>query len=84
MECNQGNNNKPIELWNNKVFDQKLEYIHNNPVAEGFVEKPYFWKYSSVRNYMLNVSSFAPSKTRHFREKKQHVNQGYPLVLLYI
>ena len=38
------------------------------------------------RNGMFNKynSSFAPSKTRHFREKKQHVNQGYPLVLLYI
>ncbi|MGB0868512.1 MAG: transposase [Flavobacteriales bacterium] len=51
------NNNKPIELWSNKVFDQKLEYIHNNPVEEGFVEKPYFWKYSSARNYMINDNS---------------------------
>jgi hypothetical protein len=29
--------NKPIELWSNKVIDQKLDYIHNNPVEEGLV-----------------------------------------------
>ena len=27
--------NKPIELWSNKVIDEKINYIHNNPVAEG-------------------------------------------------
>lgn len=30
-------NNKPIELWSLKVFEQKLNYIHNNPVISGFV-----------------------------------------------
>ena len=40
--------------------------------------------YTYERSKYAPYSSFAPSKTRHFREKKQHVNQGYPLVLLYI
>jgi REP element-mobilizing transposase RayT len=31
--------NKPIELWSNKVIQQKIEYIHNNPVAGGLVYK---------------------------------------------
>jgi REP element-mobilizing transposase RayT len=42
--------NKPIELWSTKVIKQKLEYIHNNPVASGFVIYPTEWKYSSARN----------------------------------
>ena len=29
--------NKPIELWSNKVIDEKISYIHNNPVEEGLV-----------------------------------------------
>lgn len=29
--------NKPIELWSEKVIKQKIDYIHNNPVASGFV-----------------------------------------------
>jgi uncharacterized protein YneF (UPF0154 family) len=29
-------NNQPIEIWSLKVFEQKLNYIHNNPVASGF------------------------------------------------
>ena len=29
--------NKPIELWSNAVIDQKLSYLHNNPVEEELV-----------------------------------------------
>ena len=44
-------NNKPIEIWSLKVFEQKLNYIHNNPLETGFVSNPVDWKYSSARNY---------------------------------
>ena len=30
-----GTDNHPIELWSNKVIDQKLAHIHKNPVEEG-------------------------------------------------
>ena len=43
--------NKPIELWSNHIKEQKLEYIHNNPVKAGFVEKTWHWKYSSAIDY---------------------------------
>jgi len=43
--------NKPIELWTDKVIQQKIDYIHNNPVQAGFVTDPVDWKYSSARNY---------------------------------
>ena len=32
--------NKPIELWSNKVLDEKMYYIHNNPVEAGLVFRP--------------------------------------------
>lgn len=44
-------NNKPIEIWSLKVFEQKLDYVHQNPVESGFVIEPWEWKYSSARNY---------------------------------
>ena len=47
-------NNHPIKIWSLKVFEQKLNYIHNNPVEEGFVTDPIDWKYSSARNYGNN------------------------------
>ena len=47
-------NNNPIEIWSLKVFEQKLNYIHNNPVEAGFVTDPIDWKYSSARNYGNN------------------------------
>jgi REP element-mobilizing transposase RayT len=43
--------NKPIELWSGKVIKQKIDYIHMNPVEQGFVTNPIDWKYSSARNY---------------------------------
>ncbi len=30
---------------------QKLDYLHNNPAAAGFVEKPEDWLYSSAKDY---------------------------------
>ena len=43
--------NKPIELWSSDVIDQKVDYIHNNPVVSGFVNEPEHWKYSSALDY---------------------------------
>lgn len=47
-------NNHPIEIWSSEVFQQKLNYIHNNPVKAGFVVNANNWKYSSARNYENN------------------------------
>ncbi len=44
-------NNQPIEVYSNWVVEQKVNYIHNNPVKEGLVTNPVDWKYSSARNY---------------------------------
>jgi len=43
--------NKPIELWSPEVIDQKLDYLHNNPVESGFVLEPEHWKYSIAIDY---------------------------------
>ena len=43
--------NKPIELWSAHVIQQKADYIHDNPVAAGFVDEPWYWKYSSAIDY---------------------------------
>lgn len=38
-------------ISSNKFFDEKLDYIHNNPVEELFVENPEDYFFSSARNY---------------------------------
>ncbi|MEN8139526.1 MAG: hypothetical protein ABFR62_13975 [Bacteroidota bacterium] len=43
--------NKPIELWSNKVLNQKINYIHQNPVAEGLVFRAEDYVYSSAADY---------------------------------
>ncbi len=42
--------NKPIELWSNKVITEKINYIHNNPVAAGLVYRPQDYDYSSAKD----------------------------------
>ncbi len=43
--------NKPIELWSNGVIEQKLQYIHQNPVEEGIVFRAEDYMYSSAYDY---------------------------------
>lgn len=43
--------NQPIELWSNYMIDQKVNYIHENPVKAGFVHDEQGWKYSSAIDY---------------------------------
>jgi len=41
----------PIELWDNYMLEQKLDYLHNNPVAGGWVFRPEDYVWSSARDY---------------------------------
>ena len=43
--------NKPLIIQDQQMFDSVLEYIHLNPVVEGFVNQPEEWKYSSAINF---------------------------------
>jgi REP element-mobilizing transposase RayT len=46
-----------LGVYNPKVVRTKLNYIHNNPVRKGLVEKPEDYLYSSARNYILDDQS---------------------------
>jgi len=43
--------NQPIELSNNEMIDQRLEYLHYNPVEARIVDKPEHYLYSSAIDY---------------------------------
>ena len=43
--------NHSIELNTNEMIDQRLDYIHNNPVEAGIVMSPEEYLYSSAVNY---------------------------------
>lgn len=46
--------NHPIEVWSKDLINQKLVYLHNNPVVEGYVDKAEEYLYSSARDYYLD------------------------------
>ncbi|WP_317048733.1 transposase [Reichenbachiella versicolor] len=41
----------PEQLISNKFMDQKVDYIHNNPVAARIVDEPENYVYSSAKDY---------------------------------
>ena len=51
-------NNHPFDLFTNKMIDQKVNYIHNNPVVAGYVNDPQNYIYSSANPFTeLKLSS---------------------------
>jgi putative transposase len=40
-------------LWSAQKRQEKLHYIHQNPVERGFVDEPERWRWSSARYYLL-------------------------------
>ena len=42
-----------------KEYDEKVEYIHLNPVRAGLVDRAEDWPWSSVRDYTGSVSGTA-------------------------
>jgi putative transposase len=47
----------PITVESDHFFLEKLNYIHENPVQKGFVDRPSQWQYSSARNYEMDDDS---------------------------
>jgi hypothetical protein len=43
--------NNPVELSTDEMLEQRLNYIHNNPVEAGTVMSPEHYLYSSAVNY---------------------------------
>jgi putative transposase len=49
-----------VDLWSEKVFEQKLDYIHQNPTKEKWklAENPEGYFYSSARFYYEQIDDF--------------------------
>ena len=52
-------------MYNRKVFEEKLDYIHNNPVKAGLCGLPEEYAYSSSSYYILNTGN---SLLTHYME----------------
>lgn len=50
----------PQQIHSQPFFEQKLRYIHENPLRAGFVQDPCHWKYSSAGFYYQQTESVIP------------------------
>jgi len=42
----------PEWIQNDEMMNQKVDYIHQNPVKRGYVDLAEHWRYSSARDYL--------------------------------
>ena len=42
---------QPKLIQNEKMMMERINYIHQNPVKRGYVDRPEHWRYSSARDY---------------------------------
>ncbi|NGP86967.1 REP-associated tyrosine transposase [Fodinibius halophilus] len=54
----------PKQIMDDAMMQQKMEYIHYNPVKRGYVTKPEYWRYSSAQNYVLSEGLISITKIR--------------------
>ena len=47
-----------VEIWSEKVFLQKLKYMHENPVRAGLCTHPLQYKYSSAYYYHTGIDNW--------------------------
>jgi REP element-mobilizing transposase RayT len=73
-------NSLGVPLWKPEVFEQKLDYIHNNPVKAGFWHYPEDYKYSSARFYEKNENDWV-FLTHHEGRENHACWCGRPLCL---
>jgi len=50
----------PVELSTNEMIDQRIDYIHNNPVEAGIVFEAEHYKYSSAIQYAGGIDILLP------------------------
>jgi putative transposase len=46
----------PQAIVTDEMMQQKLEYLHNNPVKRGLVASPEHWRYSSAHEWLPGAS----------------------------
>jgi len=45
----------PQAVTTEEIMNQKMEYLHFNPVRRGLVDKPEYWRYSSASSFYGGV-----------------------------
>ena len=58
-------NGRSVELYDDAIFQQKLDYIHFNPVKAGLCTLPEEYIYLSARNYLED--NFSDGLLTHYR-----------------
>jgi putative transposase len=65
-----------FNVWSNRKKNEKLNYIHFNPVKRGLVEKPQDWKWSSAAFYLFRAEGLCPPNPNWAWNKRGGTNRA--------
>ena len=70
-----------FNVWSEKKREEKLRYIHRNPVVRGLVKQPEDWEWSSYRHYATGVEGRVEIES-HWTARKREKMGVHPKVKL--
>ncbi len=62
-----------FNLWSAAKLGEKLDYMHNNPVRRGLVERPGDWRWSSFRHYATGEEGVVEIESQWAARKRERL-----------
>ena len=62
-----------FNVWSREKFEEKVHYIHQNPVRRGLVERPEDWKWSSFRHIATGEESIVEIESQWTVRKRERL-----------
>ncbi len=62
-----------FNVWSSAKFGEKLDYMHNNPVRRGLVERPEGWPWSSFRHYATGAEGAVEIESQWTARKRERL-----------
>ena len=62
-----------FNVFSPKKFQEKLRYLHRNPVTRGLADKPEDWEWSSFRHYATGAPGVVEIESWWTAEKRKSI-----------
>jgi putative transposase len=68
-----------FNVYSQHKFQQKMKYIHRNPVTRGLVERPEDWEWSSFRHYAMGVAGRVEVESSWLASARERASANTPI-----
>ena len=65
-----------FNVWSTSKLGEKLDYMHDNPVRRGLVERPQDWPWSSFRHYATGEEGVVEIESQWTAGRRERLRIG--------